>query len=70
MGESAERKLCEEAGVQETAAKFLGVLDSRLWRSYAKHHIHHNVFVFTSYGDLFFLSPTKPFINYLCSFCF
>ena len=43
MAESAGRKLCEEAGVQGTAAKLLGVLDLRLLRSYAKHRIHHNV---------------------------
>lgn len=41
--ESVERELREEAGVQGTATKLLGVFDSRLWRSRAKHQIYVSV---------------------------
>ena len=43
--ESVERELFEEAGVQGTATKLLGVFDSRLWRSLAKQQSYASVWL-------------------------
>lgn len=43
--ESVERELREEAGVQGTATKLLGVFDSRLWGSRAKQHVYASVWL-------------------------
>lgn len=42
---SAERELHEEAGVEGTAMRLLGVFDSRLWGSRAKYHIYSSVWL-------------------------
>ena len=41
--ESAERELREEAGMKGVATKLLGVFDSRLWGSRAKHQFYSGV---------------------------
>ena len=43
--QSAERELHEEAGVEGTAAKLLGVFDSRLWGTRAKNHSYQSVWL-------------------------
>ena len=43
--QSAERELHEEAGVEGTATRLLGVFDSRLWGSRAKYHIYSSVWL-------------------------
>ncbi len=43
--ESAERELREEAGVKGVATKLLGVFDSRLWGSRAKHQFYSGVWL-------------------------
>ena len=49
--QSAERELHEEAGVEGTAAKLLGVFDSRLWGTRAKYHLYQSVWLVDIHDD-------------------
>ena len=49
--QSAERELHEEAGVEGTATRLLGVFDSRLWGSRAKYHLYQSVWLVDIPGD-------------------
>ena len=42
---SAERELHEEAGVEGSATKLLGVFDSRLWGTRVKYHLYQSVWL-------------------------
>ena len=49
--QSVERELHEEAGVEGTATKLLGVFDLRLWGSRVKYHVYCSVWLVELHDD-------------------